>query len=224
MKKYMSFVLAFALIMCLAVPAMAAEDSVLTAAENMAYAYTIEERLLDAQTGFVDAGIDKDIIESINVGLSPDNNGQTRSMKDSDENVVSYGIRNLGNVYEDGEIVGTVYGLTATEKTISNAGSQSGVDAWLSLVWIDKLGTENTLVSVSGGWSANGHALTNRYVSYTVADYGWDSVYSIGSRPTDDTFNIPVGATGYAFTARSEVAVDGSLSRLVVSVETSIWD
>lgn len=224
MKKYMSFVLAIALIMGLAVPAMAAEDSVLTAAENIANEYTIEERLWDAQNGFVDVGVSQEILESINVELGADNNGLTRSMENNDENVVSYGIRNLGNIYEDGEMVGTVYGLTATEKTISNSGTQSGVDAWLSLVWIDKLGTENTLVSVSGGWSANGHALTNRYVSYTVADYGWDSAYSIGSRPTDDTFSISVGATGYAFTARSEVAVDGSLSRLVVSVETSIWD
>ncbi len=205
-------------------PASAVQNHHINDVQSLASEYSINDRLRDAQLGIIDDTIGSQILDNITVSYISESSIGYQSYQNSDAVIPTYALRNLGNVYDNGEIVGTVYALTATEKISSNSATQSGVDAWISIVWIDNLGVNNELVSVTGGWSPNGHALSDRYISYTIVQYSGDTGYSIGSRPTGNSFNISVGTSGYSFSATSKVCVDGALSRLTVSVASSVWD
>lgn len=92
------------------------------------------------------------------------------------------------------------------------------------LVWIDHFGMNNELVSISGGWTPNGHTISNRYVKYTVSDFTGLSGHSISARPTSNTYSYKIGTTGYSFSAEAQATIDGSTTRITVSVGTTIWN
>ena len=224
MRKTISICLVLLLATLMVLPASAVQNPYINDAHTLASEYSIDERLRDAQLGIIDEAIDAQLLDSIAVSYYADSSISYRSYENRISDTPTYSLRNLGDIYDNGEVVGTVYALTATEKTSSNSATQGNANAWISIIWIDNLGVNNELVSVTGGWNSNGHELSDRYVSYTVTQYSGDSGYTIGSRPADNSFNITVGAAGYSFSATSEVCVDGALSRLTVSVASSIWD
>lgn len=224
MRKMIIICFVFLLATLMVLPASAVQNPYINDAHTLAAEYSIDARLRDAQLGIIDESIESQILDSIAVSYCADSSISSRSNENNISDTPTYSLRNLGEIYDNGEAIGTVYALTATEKTSSNSASQGSANAWISIVWIDNLGVNNELVSVTGGWNPNGHELSDRYVSYTVTQYSGDSGYTIGSSPAGNSFNITVGASGYLFSATSEVCVDGALSRLTVSVASSIWD
>ena len=225
MKKALLTILIIAVILPTCIPVFAAENVCANSVEEIISHYTIEERLNDAHNGVIDAEVDEELLESISICIDFGQKGEYSLLGFTEgTDPYTYSVRELGEAYENGESVGTVYALTASGKTISDSTTQNGVYAWISLVWIDHFGVDNELVSISGGWTPNGHTIANRYVKYTVANFMNSSGHSIGARPTSNTYSYDIGATGYSFLAEAEATIDGSTTRITVSVGTTIWN
>lgn len=225
MKRTLVFVLSFVLIFSMSIPAFAAENTNNNSVGEIVSHYTIEERLSDAYYGVIDAEVDEELLETISICIDSGREGEHSLLGFAEStDPYTYSVRELGEAYENGESIGTVYALTASGKTISDSTTQNGVYAWISLVWIDHFGVDNELVSISGGWTPNGHTIANRYVKYTVANFMNSSGHSIGARPTSNTYSYDIGATGYSFSAEAEATIDGSTTRITVSVGTTIWN
>ena len=112
----------------------------------------IVEELQNARKGIIDSNVCQKVLDRI-------------SFTCNEEDDVSYTVRHLGSI-----TAGEVYTLTASSKKTSDASTnEDNVYCWISMTWIDNFGPENEIVSVSGGWSANGRTLSNREVWYGVA-------------------------------------------------------
>lgn len=225
MKKSFALILSVILMISTILSVAAAENSYDDSVEAILSQYTIEERLSDAFRGVVDAEVDEELLESISIHVDS-NSAETGSLIKlvEETDTCTYSVRTFGNAYENGESIGTIYALTASGKTISDSTTQNGVYAWISLVWIDHFGMNNELVSISGGWTPNGHTISNRYVKYTVSDFTGLSGHSISARPTSNTYSYKIGTTGYSFSAEAQATIDGSTTRITVSVGTTIWN
>lgn len=225
MKKFFALILSVILMISTILSVAAAENSYDDSVEAILSQYTIEERLSDAFRGVVDAEVDEELLESISIHVDS-NSAETGSLIKlvEETDTCTYSARTFGNAYENGESIGTIYALTASGKTISDSTTQNGVYAWISLVWIDHFGMNNELVSISGGWTPNGHTISNRYVKYTVSDFTGLSGHSISARPTSNTYSYKIGTTGYSFSAEAQATIDGSTTRITVSVGTTIWN
>ena len=223
MKKFVVFVLSVVLAYSMSLPTLATENTNDNSVGGISSHYTIEERLSDAYYGVIDAEVDEKLLKSISICVDSGCEGEYSLLEFADDtDPYTYAVRELGEAYENGESVGTVYALTASGKPISDSTTQNGVYAWISLVWIDHFGVDNELVSISGGWTPNGHTIAKRYVKYTVADFMNSSGHSISARPTSNTYSYDIGASGYSFSAEAEATIDGSTTRITVSVETTI--
>ena len=225
MKKFFALILSVILMISTILSVAAAENSYDDSVEAILSQYTIEERLSDAFRGVVDAEVDEELLESISIHVDS-NSAETGSLIKlvEETDTCTYSVRTFVNAYENGESIGTIYALTASGKTISDSTTQNGVYAWISLVWIDHFGMNNELVSISGGWTPNGHTISNRYVKYTVSDFTGLSGHSISARPTSNTYSYKIGTTGYSFSAEAQATIDGSTTRITVSVGTTIWN
>ena len=225
MKKFFALILSVILMISTILSVAAAENSYDDSVEAILSQYTIEERLSDAFRGVVDAEVDEELLESISIHVDS-NSAETGSLIKlvEETDTCTYSVRTFGNEYENGESIGTIYALTASGKTISDSTTQNGVYAWISFVWIDHFGMNNELVSISGGWTPNGHTISNRYVKYTVSDFTGLSGHSISARPTSNTYSYKIGTTGYSFSAEAQETIDGSTTRITVSVGTTIWN
>lgn len=124
----------------------------------------IEEEISRAQRGITDIAISEEIKEQI---IAYTMNGKG----DKEQAEIKATIRNLGSIIKN-ETTGTMYTLTVVatgvEKTDSDNTSKHNSRAYASVTWIDNLGTQNELVSVSGGWNLGPNTLTDRNVNYGV--------------------------------------------------------
>lgn len=220
MKKVSALMLSLALIFSLSLPVSASEPNVNTVDDALSQ-YTLTARLEDAASGFIDPTISSDVLDSISVSFST-NSLSTRSVSDTDKES-SYAVKNLGLVSNGTENIGTLYALTASEKEISDETTKNGVDAWITLVWIDYLGTDNELVSVSGGWTPNGKTISDRDVTYGQSSSG--SYSSITAHPSSNSYSYDdLGIRGLRLFAESEASISGASSTITVSVSPTIWD
>ena len=128
----------------------------------LANSIDIEEQYERAKAGISDLPITQEIADACQAYVT-DENGKTESIP------VAVTIKKLGQVQRAGQ-QRNVYTLTAfasDTKTEYNTSQTLETTANVSLTWIDNLGIENELVSVSGGWSpGNNNQLTDRSVRY----------------------------------------------------------
>ena len=192
-KKFLSAILVVCFILSIPCPANAAayfsEEAVLAA--NYDFTSSFE----NAKEGIIDSNVSDEILKSITV-TGGDN--------------ISYTVEHLGSVAGNSRSGdgGNMYALTATQKIESDDNTEDNVYAWLTLIWIDHLGTENEIVSVSGGWDPNGRTLSNRLVMYGYSN-ALDSYYK-SQRPTTNSFEYTnIGMFGLTLTAHSSVNSGG---------------
>lgn len=219
MKRFSAFLLSLVLIFSLSLPASASEPNVNTIEAALSQ-YTLADRLEDATSNFIDPAISSDVLDSIFVSYSTNNFSTHSSNADKEP---SYSVKSLGLVSDGTKSVGTLYALTAAEKDISNETTKNGVVAWITLVWIDYFGTNNELVSVSGGWTPNGKTISNREVTYGQSSNG--NYSSLTSHPSSNSYSYDdLGIRGYRLFADSEASISGVSSTITVSVSPTIWD
>lgn len=167
--------------------------------------YNLEKSIRNAEKGIVDSNISDEILKCITVS--------------GGENV-TYTVECLGKASRNSrsEESGTMYALTATEKIESKEINENGVYTWLTLIWIDHFGTNNELVEVSGGWTPNGHTLSNKTVTYGCSNL-------CAKYPTTDSFTYSnIGIFGLTLTASSSVVADGNTQDpITVSISSSIF-
>ncbi len=173
--------------------------------------YDLEQSIQNAEKGIIDSNVSDEVLKNITVS--------------GGENV-TYTVECLGKVSSNsrsGE-AGTMYALTATEKIEPGTNEEDNVFAWLTLIWIDHLGTNNEIHEISGGWEANGRTLSNREVIYSA--YSLTTGESCRKRPTSDAFHYTdIGLFGLTLTASSSVESGGyTKNPITVSVTPTIFD
>jgi len=191
--------------------------------ENVAKAALLQAESLDISTeinkafdGVIDSRVSKNVLDSVSV-LCTD-----------DEVDVSYTVSYLGDITEYGSTTGSIYTLTAATKTTSTYVTEDNVDCWISLTWIDNLGTNNEIVKVTGGWNANGRTLSDRQVYYGITrlNGGFISGLSESKFPTSNTFSYKPSKTlsGLYLTAYSWVSSSGYPYLINCTVKPTIFD
>lgn len=120
--------------------------------------------------------------------------------------------------------VGSTYAVTysASYKTDSNASSLSGVVATATVTWNDILGMKNELVSVSGGWTANGETLSNRKVSYGSKSF-FGETYTLTKNPVSNNFYYsPSNITGYTLYVNTSAIIESTGKTISLYVKSKI--
>lgn len=102
------------------------------------------------------------------------------------------------------------------------------MDCWISLTWTDNWGPSNEIVSVSGGWNANGRTLSNQQVWYGIVQYNGafvDNMYET-QFPSDDTFYYTPSTSlvGFSLRAYSWVFSEGYSGGILCGVWPTIFD
>lgn len=192
-KKFLSVILIACFI--LSIPCQANAAAYISEESILAANYDFSSSFENAKEGIIDNNVSADILQSITVT--------------GGENI-SYTVEYLGSVSGNSRSAdgGNMYALTATQKIESNDNSEDNVYAWLTLIWIDHLGTENEIVEVSGGWDPNGRTLSNRVVMYGYSNAS--ESYFQSQRPTSDSFRYTnIGIFGLTLTAHSSVNSGG---------------
>lgn len=171
--------------------------------------------LRDAVSGVVDPSVPQTVLNGINL---------ENTSSDNDVKII-YTVKSHGVIIENGISKGTLYSLTAGErKTTSNTVTKDGVTASLTVVWIDNLGPDNQLISVSGGWIPGDGTVSNRMVEYGLSYSGvWDHVAT--KYPTSNSFSYaaPSDFVGLIINAFSTATCNGS-STIMCEVKPTILD
>ncbi len=214
-RKIISLLTALCMISLVTVPAGASDTtengtdlSVTKLVEEMIAQYPLTERIEDAESGNIDENVREEIKEAVTFSISDgheDSAMTTDNLMEDETSNIAYSIQNLGEVVVNGQSVGTLYSATGTEKTKTGSDTMMGVEAYMSIVWIDNFGTDNVLVEVSGGWRANGHYIDSRSLQYSAtdnADIGETEFIENVSNPfkySDINFHgLVINATSYA--------------------------
>lgn len=214
MKKLLSIYIAVVMLLSLTLPCAAAsfekvpEEAAGSSVEELLSNFDYSRSLENAINGYIDERVSNDVLDRINVSGAD-----------------SYSIEYIGTLSANsrsGESGGTVYSITATQKSVSNNNSEDNIDAAITMVWIDNLGTKNTLYRIYGNWNPNGRTLSNRLVTY-----GWSNItesYYEGMRPTDNSYNFyPLGIEGLQLSAIASVDSSGYESNpIMVEVNSSL--
>lgn len=169
--KLICIILSFIMLLSMISVAYATETvstgQLLVEKENeMLSSINVDEEIFRAENGLTDVLIS----EKIKKQISAYTTCADGSRKKAD---VKATIRNLGTITKDGT-TGTMYTLTAVTngRQTSDSGEETlhKVKAFATVTWIDNLGTENELVSVSGGWDPSSWTLDERRATYGVFD------------------------------------------------------
>lgn len=161
----------------------------------------------DAKMGVVGENVNNNLLNSINI----------ESAKDQD---ISYSVKNLGQVLENGKASGTLYSLTALSsiKNTSGTHDEDNVQCYMSVVWIDNFGTNNELQAVNGGWVTE-RSLYDRNVYYGVDDT------MITKKPSSNSFSYNnIGVKGFQIHAVSTVKSQGYDPVIMLTVTPGISD
>lgn len=160
MKKVISMFMAFAFCLSFSISATATyqpNDNYIVEVADLVASLDIEEEIEHALSGVIDNDVSQNVLDNISI------------VSDDKDSEVLYTVTCLGEVSSGDNIGGNVYTLTAVStKNTSKNKTEDNVYCWITLTWIDNLGVNNELVSVSGGWTANGRTLSNRQVLYGV--------------------------------------------------------
>lgn len=214
MKKLVSILLSLALAVCLAIPCAATtiekttNELVVSSIEELLSDYDHSKSLENAINGYIDERVSNDVLNRISVSGAD-----------------SYSVEYIGSVSgnsRSGSSEGNVYSITATQKSVSNNNFEDNIDAAITMVWIDNLGTNNKLYRIYGNWNPNGRTLSNRLVTY-----GWSNIsesYYEGMRPTGNSYNFyPQGIEGLQLSAIASVDSSGyGLNPIMVEVHSSV--
>lgn len=183
------------------------------------------EDLEDALSGVIDSRVSEDVLQNIEI-------------TSNDEEEVIYTVKYLGTICKNDKTVqskiysnnleGDVYSLTAATKVKKGETTEDNVYCWIHMTWIDNLGTNNEIVSVSGGWTPNGKTLSGRQVWYgvqTVDGSFAEDLYE--SRfPVTNTYSYKPSKTlsGFSLRAYSWVDVEGYSGSINCAVRSSVFD
>lgn len=147
------------------------------------------------------------VVEVLDVEVNVQKRVNTRAIG-SIEHVVTYTVRSTNNH--------------------SSNGSKDGVTATATITSRDVLGTNNILISVSGGWSGDGvrdaeNATTSRTVKYASTSFSGTQINS-GSADNVGTsfFYAPSDFTGYTFTlsASAKITATGNTLSLFATTDS----
>lgn len=213
MKKVFCMLLVFSLCLGLHLSAGAAEvltdGAAVPMAEEVLAQIDLEAELSDAEKGIIGQDVSEAILQNIEI--------------DGNEGMeTSYSVKNLGQVETDEGSRGTMYSLTAVMKSTKTTSGQNNIDnvhSYMSVTWIDNLGTDNELCSVSGGWETE-RTLSNRKVQYGVDDS------TKTKNPSGNTFTYTnIGMTGYQISATMSVHSAGwDWNPITLTVSPGIFD
>ena len=172
---------------------------------------SIAEELQNAREGIIDSSVCQEVLDGI-------------SFTGNEEDDILYTVRHLGST-----AAGEVYTLTASStKTTDASTKEDYVDCWISMTWIDNFGPSNEIVSVSGGWSANGRTLSDRQVWYGVVRIDGsfvDGMYQLKSPSKDSFYYTPSKPlVGLALRAYSGVYSGGYPRCIICDVRPTIFD
>ena len=178
-KKAISLLMVLCMSISIVVPAGATcatkEDIYLAEVDvvkEMIAEYPLTERIEDAKAGRIDENVDEDVREAVTFSVYSGQGDLTANNLTEDVTEdIDYSIKNLGEVVIDGKSVGTLYSATGAQKTKTGSEELLGVEAYMSVVWIDNFGYDNVLVEVSGGWNELGSYVPKRSLRYSATDY-----------------------------------------------------
>ncbi|MDD2494793.1 MAG: hypothetical protein PHE29_06325 [Tissierellia bacterium] len=186
----------------------------------------MSEEIGNALNDIIDESVPEDIMKQVDVGVQIIPNDLLHSKVENIDAMdifdVKYTVKNVGNIVYEDDNTGTMYSLTAVATTKESSGENEvfGVECTITIVWIDKLGTNNEFVSVYGGWKANDRVLSDRQVYYGV----WEDANPTSQFPTKNTFSYDVGYNGLAFEAYSWVSAEDYPYLINCYALTSILD
>lgn len=242
-KKTISLIMVLCMSFLAVVPASATYATVngtdlaaMNVAKEMMAQYPLAERIEDAKSGKVDNDVEEDIREAVTFSVSSGQENMARTANTLTEDVatdIDYSIKNLGEVVVDGESVGTLYSATGTQKTKTGSDEMLGVEAYMSVVWIDNFGYDNVLVEVSGGWYEHGHYVHRKSLRYSATDYdgiGDERFIENVSDPFEytniDFHGLAITAVSYAEIWEDEPSSSGDPIRrqFTFSVSPTIFD
>lgn len=193
--------------------------------EKLISTIDILEEMDNAINGIIDQSVPENILDNIDFGvnitpgkivydnldtINPNNNFN-----------MSHTVKKIGDIVYENDNIGTMYSLTvlATQKESSNEESEAGIVSYITLIWIDNLGTKNELIGVYGGWTPNSKILSDRQVHWGV-----DGNWSGSGYPSRNTFYYTTSKTGLHFSANTVVTVEDYPYSVFCSVQTSIFD
>lgn len=175
MKKTVSRAICFVLIVCLfPLLAISASAKTYSSAEELLSSYDPSESLAKSIAGYIDETIDDDVLQRINVSGAD-----------------SYAVEYIGEITPNSRTntpSGKMYAITATRKSACDSTTEDSVDATITMVWIDNLGTSNEIYQIYGSWTPNGRNLSNRVVTY-----GWENAlgaFAESMRPTTNSYDF----------------------------------
>ena len=215
MKKLVHIFISVVMLLSWALPCAAApfekapEKVAASSVEELLSDFDYSKSVENAQKGYIDKRVSNDVLDRVNVSGAD-----------------SYSIEYIGTVSANarsGAPEGTVYSVTATQKSVSNNNSEDNIDAAITMVWIDNLGTNNQLYRIYGNWNPNGRTLSNRLVTY-----GWNNIndsYYESMTPTSNSYNFyPLEIYGFQLSAVASVNSSGYESNpIMVEVSSSIF-
>lgn len=192
MKRVLSSVFCFLLIVCIS-PQLATPASAKTAssAEELWASFDSSRALDKAIAGYIGEDVGADVLQRIHVSGAD-----------------SYSVEYIGEIVPDFRSTaseGKMYAITATRKSASGSTTEDSVDATITMVWIDNLGTSNEIYQIYGSWTPNGRNLSNRVVTYgsestlgAFADSMRPTTNSYDFYPLDENYNRYKGFKLYA--------------------------
>lgn len=218
MKKIITSLLLTITLVISALPVSAAsplpsDDRVVVTSDSTVYfiddvfaSIDLNEEIYDAKMGKIDNNVSASVLQNIEVEAP-------------DEWDVSYSVKNLGQVIQNGQIEGTLYMTTASsQKTKTATHDEDNVSCTLSVVWIDHWGPQNELVQVYGEWVTE-RTLYDREVEYYCGDN------YVTKYPTSNSFSYGnLGLRGFLIGASSLVYSKGYELPIRITVTPSIID
>lgn len=147
--------------------------------------YPLEDRIADVKSKSLDEDVPEEIREAVTFSFSSSDeysSTNTNSLTKQGTSDIDYSVKNLGEVTVNGKSIGNLYSATGTKKTKSGSDTMLGVEAYLSIVWIDNLGMDNVLVEVSGGWNKMGQTTKDHTLRYSATNFDnvGDSAFKTG--------------------------------------------
>lgn len=186
---------------------MVKNGSAICTVEEAIQKIDFDQEVRDAKIGVIGKNVNNNILNSIDV-------------ESAEDQEVSYSVKNLGQVLENGKVSGTLYSLTALSsiKNTSGTHDEDNVHCYMSVVWIDNLGPNNELQAVNGGWVTE-RSLYDRNVYYGVDDT------MITKTPSGNSFSYNnIGVEGLQIHAVSTVKSQGYNPVIMLTVTPGIGD
>lgn len=230
MKKRIIFIiLAMSILFAMAVPASA--DNAILDEECVPFAINVDEEIERALNGETDLEVDDIITPS---AWLEDEYGNVENVEvfvtTRELTMTTYA---AGAAYDGEKIYATTVVASTDEKSESNSNVRDYVTATVTLVWVDKVGWKNEIVSASGSWSIDKNPNTGKKATLDKKTVLINGKYMWGGQNDPRHYSIPDdqysfqftgddlplnGSTGY--TVSSQARINGDDNRLL-TVEVS---